>query len=140
MSVMRITGSTCLLMLMVAPVLGVDDEDELRDEVVTEEVVTEEAVELSVPPLAEIDYPSDRPHWISEVTVDGFAKYDFVDDLNVVIVTAPSDSPEQCRERLEIEREELIGPVRRSAYCSPIIAFLTGLCTSLLSDFAPWIS
>ena len=107
-------GSTCLLVLMLAPVILADTPSESKSSE-SEKPPTE----LSVAPLDHIIYPDDRPSWVGR-SVD-FDR----DSDSIVVVSGPCDSREESLEELKM--------MQRAAV-STYIGQLTG---SGLYDFYP---
>lgn len=91
--VMR-NGSTCLILLMLAPVVFADgSQSPLPDET---------PAPLSVAPLDVVDYPEDRPKWVSqplEFDEDSFA---------IVVVSGPCETRQESIEELRLMRRAAV--------------------------------
>lgn len=87
-------GSTCLVLLMLAPVVLADgSQAQLPDEGPTP---------LSVAPLDIIDYPEDRPEWVSQpLEIDK-------DAVSIVVVSGPCETREESVEELRMMRRAAV--------------------------------
>ncbi len=93
MSAMIRNSSTCLLMLLLAPVA-------MADEQPTENATADTVAELSVAPLDHVTYPEDRPQWV--VDADNGKRFPATDGNKIVIVSRLCESRKECEERLMI--------------------------------------
>ena len=75
--------AACLMLVISTPTVQA-----AKKPVPTEE--NTESVELSVPPLDHVEYPSSRPDWCNQKT-----NFTDVDD-SIVVVSGPCDTPEEC--------------------------------------------
>jgi len=79
-------SSTCLLALMIAPVIYADDAQSSSAD--------ESPAPLSVAPLDHVVYPSDRPKWVEKST-------DFDTEAHsIVVVSGPSETRQESEEEL----------------------------------------
>ena len=85
-------GSTCLILLMLAPGVFADGSQPLD----------EAPAPLSVAPLDVIEYPEDRPEWVSQPL--GFDK----DSFSIVVVSGPCETREESIEELHLMRRAAI--------------------------------
>lgn len=87
MSVWIRAGSTSLALVLCAPALMAAENISVKDQGAT--------AELSVAPLDHVEYPMDRPSWVSnEPYFDG-------DNDTIVVVSAPCETPEESLEELK---------------------------------------
>jgi hypothetical protein len=87
-------SSTCLLVLLLAPVILADDS--------AKPVTAEKSAELSIAPLDHVVYPDSRPGWVGRsVDLEGVAD-------TIVVVSGPCESPEQSLEELQLMQRAAI--------------------------------
>lgn len=79
-------GSTCLMLLMLAPVVFADASDPPQ----------EGPAPLSVAPLDVIDYPEDRPAWVGQSP-----EFDH-DSFSIVVVSGPCETRKESLEELRV--------------------------------------
>ncbi|MFK8111947.1 MAG: hypothetical protein AB8B91_07080 [Rubripirellula sp.] len=104
-------STTCLLVLMLAPVILADDTGK--------PVEKDKPAELSVAPLDHVTYPDTRPKWVGQSV-----RYDEAADT-IVIVSGPCESPQESIEELEL--------MQRAA----VSTYISSLTESGLFDFYP---
>lgn len=90
-------STTCLIVLMLAPVIVADDSSSKADK-----AEVEKSSELSVPPMDLITRPDDCPDWVAN-SVD----YDEHADT-IVVVSGPSETIEESIEELKLMRRAAI--------------------------------
>lgn len=91
--VMR-NGSTCLMLMMLAPVVFADGGES--------KATDEGSAPLSVAPLDVIEYPDDRPSWVSQpLRIEK-------DSVVMVVVSGPSETSEESLEELELMQRAAI--------------------------------
>jgi hypothetical protein len=89
MSEMLRNGTTCLIVLMLAPVLLADDASQT-------DKATKKPTELSVAPLDQIDFPDSRPKWVG-------SSVEFNDEADtIIVVSGPCETPEESLEELKL--------------------------------------
>jgi hypothetical protein len=86
-------GSTCLVLLLLTPVVYADA---TRTDTSASPDHADLPKELSVAPLDHIEYPDDRPEWISRApTFDE-------DSFSIVVVSGPCETPEESLQELKL--------------------------------------
>jgi hypothetical protein len=97
-------ASTCLLFVFISPCLWADESKPTPPD--------SPPSPLSVAPLDHIEYPKDRPAWVSQST-------DFAEDAHViVVVSGPSETPEESLEELRL--------MQRAAVATYVSRFASG--------------
>ncbi len=87
-------GSTCLILLMLAPIVFADGSQS--------NVPDESPAPLSVAPLDVINYPQDRPAWVSQSL--GIDK----DSISIVVVSGPCETRAESIEELQLMRRAAV--------------------------------
>ncbi len=91
------TSSACLALLLLVPATTTLGQDKDTPEKKTPAKIEGDVKSLSVPLLDHVDYPEDRPEWVS-------APPELADlPHKIVVVSMPWDTPEESGEELKIK-------------------------------------
>ena len=103
-------GSTCLIVLLLAPVLLADDASQT-------EKTTKKPTKLSVAPLDQIDFPDSRPKWVG-------SSVEFNDDADtIIVVSGPCETAEESLEELKLMQRAAVSTYISRKTKSPYFDF-----------------